>query len=43
MTAYGLTAGSHFTVLDQRNALVAAGADRLLGSWREFAQPATAG
>ena len=43
MTVYGLTAGSHFAVLDQRSALVAAGADRLLGSWHEFALPAAAG
>lgn len=43
MTAYGLTAGSHFAVLDQRRALVEAGADRLLGAWRELALPATAG
>lgn len=36
MTAFGLAAGSHFTVLDQREALKDAGADRLLGSWREL-------
>ena len=43
MTAFGLTAGSHFAVLDQRRALLDAGADRLLGSWRELAMPAAAG
>ncbi len=37
MTAFGLAAGSHFAVLDQRDALMEAGADRLLGSWRELA------
>lgn len=37
MTAYGLAAGSHFAVLDQRQALLAAGADRLFESWRELA------
>jgi len=37
MTAFGLAAGSHFAVLDQRSALMEAGADRLLGSWRELA------
>ncbi len=37
MTAYGLAAGSHFAVLDQRPALVAAGADRLFESWRDLA------
>ncbi|MGX1786594.1 HAD family hydrolase [Bosea sp. NPDC055332] len=37
MTAFGLAAGSHFSVLDQRQPLIEAGADRLLGSWREFA------
>lgn len=37
MTAFGLAAGSHFAVLDQRQALMEAGADRLLGSWRELA------
>lgn len=37
MTAYGLAAGSHFAVLDQRQALLAAGADRLLESWQELA------
>jgi HAD superfamily hydrolase (TIGR01509 family) len=42
MTAYGLTAGSHFAVLDQKNALIEAGVDRLLGSWRELALPAKA-
>jgi len=36
MTVYGLTAGSHYDVLDQRHALVDAGADRLLSSWREL-------
>uniref|UniRef100_A0A9E8CTJ8 HAD family hydrolase n=1 Tax=Bosea sp. NBC_00436 TaxID=2969620 RepID=A0A9E8CTJ8_9HYPH len=36
MTAYGLAAGSHFAVLDQRQALLAAGADRLFESWREL-------
>ncbi len=36
MTAYGLTAGSHFAVLDQSRALLEAGADRLIGSWREL-------
>jgi HAD superfamily hydrolase (TIGR01509 family) len=36
MTVYGLTAGSHFAVLDQRQALVEAGADRLLGAWRDL-------
>lgn len=43
MTAFGLTAGSHFAVLDQKRALLDAGADRLLGSWRELAIPAAAG
>lgn len=43
MTAFGLTAGSHFAILDQRRALLDAGADRLLGSWRELAMPAAAG
>lgn len=37
MTAYALAAGSHFAVLDQRQALLAAGADRLFESWRELA------
>ncbi len=37
MTVYGLTAGSHFGVVNQRDALLAAGADRILGSWRELA------
>lgn len=37
MTAFGLTAGSHFSVLDQRDALAEAGADRVFGSWRELA------
>ena len=37
MTAYGLAAGSHFAILDQRQALLAAGADRLFESWRELA------
>ena len=37
MTVYGLTAGSHFAVLDQSEALLAAGAHRLLGAWRELA------
>ncbi|HEV7258811.1 MAG TPA: HAD family hydrolase [Bosea sp. (in: a-proteobacteria)] len=41
MTAYGLAAGSHFAVLDQRQALLAAGADRLFESWQELA-PASA-
>lgn len=36
MTAFGLTAGSHFAVLDQRQALIEAGADRLFASWREL-------
>ena len=36
MTVFGLTAGSHFSVLDQSDALIAAGADRLIGSWREL-------
>lgn len=36
MTVYGLTAGSHFSVLDQRGALLAAGADRLIRSWHEL-------
>lgn len=36
MTAFGLAAGSHFAVLDQREALMEAGADRLLGSWYEL-------
>lgn len=43
MTAFGLTAGSHFAVLDQRRALLGAGADRLLGSWRELTVSAAAG
>lgn len=43
MTVYGLTAGSHFAVLDQRQALIEAGADRLLGAWSELALPAAAG
>ncbi len=43
MTAFGLTAGSHFAVLDQRQALIEAGADRLLGAWRELALPVTVG
>ncbi|MGO4737087.1 HAD family hydrolase [Bosea sp. 2KB_26] len=43
MTAFGLTAGSHFAVLDQRQALIEAGADRLLGAWCELALPVTAG
>lgn len=38
MTVYGLAAGSHFAVLDQRQALLDAGADRVLESWRELAQ-----
>jgi beta-phosphoglucomutase-like phosphatase (HAD superfamily) len=37
MTAYGLAAGSHFAVLDQRQALLAAGADHIFESWRELA------
>jgi HAD superfamily hydrolase (TIGR01509 family) len=37
MTAFGLVAGSHFAVLDQRQELLAAGADRLLESWGELA------
>ncbi|MBD3844352.1 HAD family hydrolase [Bosea sp. SSUT16] len=37
MTAYGLAAGSHFAILDQRQALLAAGADRLFESWQELA------
>lgn len=37
MTAYGLAAGSHFAILDQRQALVDAGADRLFESWQELA------
>jgi HAD superfamily hydrolase (TIGR01509 family) len=37
MTAYGLAAGSHFAVLDQRQALLDAGADKVLESWRELA------
>lgn len=37
MTAYGLAAGSHFAVLDQRQALLAAGADRLLDAWQDLA------
>jgi HAD superfamily hydrolase (TIGR01509 family) len=37
MTVYGLTAGSHFAILDQRAALRDAGADRVLGSWSELA------
>ncbi|QEL22086.1 HAD family hydrolase [Bosea sp. F3-2] len=37
MTAYGLAAGSHFAVLDQRQALLAAGADKLFESWQELA------
>ncbi|WID94280.1 HAD family hydrolase [Bosea vestrisii] len=43
MTAYGLAAGSHFAVLDQRQALLAAGADRLFESWRELALAPVAG
>jgi len=37
MTAYGLAAGSHFAILDQRQALLDAGADKVLESWRELA------
>ncbi len=36
MTVFGLTAGSHYAILDQRDALLEAGADRLLGSWDEL-------
>lgn len=43
MTAYGLAAGSHFSVLDQRQALLAAGADRLFESWQELALAPVAG
>lgn len=39
MTAYGLTAGSHYAVLDQRRALLDAGAYRLLEAWRELSLP----
>lgn len=37
MTAFGLVAGSHFEVLDQRRELMVAGADHLLESWGELA------
>jgi HAD superfamily hydrolase (TIGR01509 family) len=37
MTAFGLTAGSHFDILDQRSELLEAGADRLLASLRDLA------
>jgi len=37
MTAYGLAAGSHFAILDQRQALLAAGADQILESWQDLA------
>lgn len=36
MTVFALTAGSHFDIIDQSEALLAAGADRILGSWGEF-------
>jgi HAD superfamily hydrolase (TIGR01509 family) len=36
MTAYGLTAGSHFAILAQRQALVEAGADRVIDAWHEL-------
>lgn len=37
MTAYGLAAGGHFAILDQRQALLQAGADKLFESWQELA------
>ena len=36
MTAFGFTGGSHFAVLDQTDALRAAGADRIVGSMAEL-------
>ncbi|MBA3772400.1 MAG: HAD family hydrolase [Ramlibacter sp.] len=36
MTAYGFNGGSHFSVLDQTQALVEAGADRIVGSMKEI-------
>jgi HAD superfamily hydrolase (TIGR01509 family) len=36
MTAYGFTAGSHFSVLDQTQDLLGAGADRIIGSMQEL-------
>jgi len=43
MTAYGLAAGGHFAILDQRQALLAAGADKLFESWQELAPMPVAG
>lgn len=43
MTAYGLAAGSHFAILDQRQALLAAGAERVFETWRDLALAPTAG
>jgi HAD superfamily hydrolase (TIGR01509 family) len=36
MTAFGFTAGSHFAVLNQTEALIGAGADAIVGSMREL-------
>ena len=37
---FGFTGGSHFAVLDQTDALRAAGADRIVGSMAELADAA---